>query len=209
VRYLARAIRPFPNRDFFFIKSVRKRAVETLHLQGGSRVLDAGCGAGGTFPHLIQAVGPLGEVVGIEISPEAAINARRRIEANHWKNADVAVGDARTIQLAGKFDGLVMFAAPDVYASPEAIANLFVYLKPTARVVIFGAKLSNRRLGALPNLILRMLMKLSFTTTPALDDTPLSAIENRVVNVHMWEYLLGCMFLAWGSVAPHEGERSP
>jgi ubiquinone/menaquinone biosynthesis C-methylase UbiE len=64
-------------------------------------VTDAGCGLGGTFPYLIGAVGPLGEVVGVEISPEAAINARKRIEANHWKNVHLVVGDARMVQLAG------------------------------------------------------------------------------------------------------------
>jgi SAM-dependent methyltransferase len=209
VRYLARVIRPFPNWDFFFIKSLRQRAVEALQLKPGSRVLDAGCGPGGTFPYLAEAVGPTGEVVGVEISPEAAINARRRIESNHWKNVHVLVGNAKTIQLAGMFDGLVMFAAPDVYASPEAIANLFAHLKPDARIAIFGAKLSYHRLGALPNSVLRMVMKLSFTTTPALDDSPLSAIGNRIAHLHMQEYVLGCMFLAWGSVVPQgsEGRR--
>jgi hypothetical protein len=140
----------------------------------------------------------------VELSPEAAINARRRIEANRWKNVHVFVGNATTIQLAGMFDGLVMFAAPDVYASPDAIANLFSHLRPDARVVIFGAKLSHHRLAALPNSVLKM--KLSFTTTPAVDDSPLSAIEDRIADVHMQEYVLGCMFLAWGSVVSHGGE---
>jgi hypothetical protein len=122
---------------------------------------------------------------------------------NHWENVHLVVGDARTVQLAGMFDGLVMFGAPDVYASPEAIANLFAYLKPDARVVIFGAKLSRRRLGVLPNSVLQVLMKLSFSTTPALDDTPLLAIENRMADLHIEEYILGCMFLAWGPVVFH------
>jgi SAM-dependent methyltransferase len=200
VRFLAPVIRPFPDWDLFFIKSLRQRAVEELQLKPGSRVLDAGCGPGGTFPFLTAAVGPSGEVVGVEISPEASMNAQRRIETNHWKNVRLIVGDARTVQLDGLFDGLVMFAAPDVYASPEAIANLFAYLKPQAKVVVFGAKLSHHRLGALANPVLHMLMKLSFETTPALDDRPLATIESRVADVHLLEYLSGCMFLAWGSV---------
>jgi ubiquinone/menaquinone biosynthesis C-methylase UbiE len=77
VHYLARLIRPFPNFDFFFIKSLRQAAVDALRLQKGNRVLDVRCGPGGTFPYLVEAVGSSGEVVGIEISPEVAINAKK------------------------------------------------------------------------------------------------------------------------------------
>jgi cyclopropane fatty-acyl-phospholipid synthase-like methyltransferase len=101
------------------MRPLRERAVRALHLKEGNRVLDAGCGPGGTLLDLVEAVASAGEVVGVEISPETAMNAKRRIEANRWRNVQVIVGDARTVRLTGMFDGL-MFAAPDVYASPEA-----------------------------------------------------------------------------------------
>ena len=96
-RYLVRLIRPFPDFDVFFIKSLRQRAVHLLQLMPGDRVLDTGCGPGGSFPYLLDAVGPSGEVVGVEISPEIAINARKRIEKNGWNNVRVTVADARTL----------------------------------------------------------------------------------------------------------------
>jgi hypothetical protein len=65
---------------FFFIKSLRQKAVQLLQLKPGNRVLAVGCGPGGSFPYLVDAVGPSGEVIGVEISPEVVINARRRIE---------------------------------------------------------------------------------------------------------------------------------
>jgi tRNA A58 N-methylase Trm61 len=119
------------------MKSLRRRAAVELQLKPRSRVLDAGCGPRGTFPYLVDRVGPHGEVIGIEISPESATNARRRIQANHWNNVQVIECDAKTIKLTGMFDGLVMFAAPDVYASPEAVANLLPHLKDDARVVVW------------------------------------------------------------------------
>src|SRR5438093_3841214 len=112
-RYLVHLIRPFPNFDFSFIKPVRRRAVELLHLKEGDRVLDMGCGPGGNFPYLVRAVGPSGEVVGAEISPEVAINARRRIAKNGWKNVQVIEADARTVRLTDTFAGALMFAAAD------------------------------------------------------------------------------------------------
>jgi SAM-dependent methyltransferase len=197
-RYLVRLIRPFPNYDFFFIKSLRQRAVAALQLKPGTRVLDAGCGPGGTFPYLVDGVGPTGAVVGVEISPEVAINAKRRIEANRWNNVQLVVGDARIIKLEGKFDGLVMFAAPDVYASPEAIANLLPYLNADARVIAFGAKLSRRSIGKMFNVLFRSLMKLSFKSTPALNHAPWGVFEGELTEIHVREYFFGCMFLAWG-----------
>jgi SAM-dependent methyltransferase len=199
VRYLARLIRPFPNFDFFFIKSLRRSAVKELRLRKGSRVLDAGCGPGGTFRYLVEAVGSSGEVVGVEISPEVAINAKRRIEDQRWRNVQVIEGDARTVRLHGKFDGLVMFAAPDVYASPEALANLLPYLKEDVRVVAFGAKLSRRRLAGVLNLLFQSLMQLSFSTTPRLNHAPWHVLENWLTEIDVREYFFGCMFLASGS----------
>lgn len=76
VHYLDRITRHFPNFDFFFIKSVRRRAAELLDLRKGSRVIDAGCGSGGSFPFLAGEVGDSGEVVGVEISPESTKSAR-------------------------------------------------------------------------------------------------------------------------------------
>jgi hypothetical protein len=92
-----------------------------------------------------------------------------------------------------------MFAAPDVYASPQAIANLLPYLKEDARVMLFGVKLSERRLGSVPNLLFRSLMKLSFSSTPQLNYEPWCALKDRLVDIQVQEYLGGAMFLAWGT----------
>jgi len=95
---------------------LRKKAVHVMQLPEGGRVLDVGCGTGGCFPYLRDAVGQLGEVVGVEISPEVARTAEKRIDVNHWSNVQVVVGDARTVALKRPFDGMMMFGAPDAYA---------------------------------------------------------------------------------------------
>jgi len=199
-RYLVHLIRPFPDFDFFFIKPLRRKAVQLLQLKPGDRVLDVGCGPGGSFPYLVDAVGPTGEVVGLEISPEVAINARRRIEKNRWRNVLVIEGDARTVELQGKFDGVLMFAAADVYACPQSLANVFPSLKNDACVVAFGAKLSHHRSGKVLNPLLRLLWKLSFSSTPAVNYEPWGPLKDRSDELHVEEHFFGCMFLAWGSI---------
>ena len=200
-RYLIRLTKPFPDFDFSFIKPVRQKAVELLNLKSGDRVLDVGCGPGGSFPYLVHAVGSSGEVVGVEISPEISVNARRRIAKNRWKNVEVIEAAAQEVQLTGMFDGLLMFAAADVYASEEALENIFPHLRDNARIAAFGAKLSSNRLGVILNPVLRMLFKLSFSTTPRPNYEPWHLLAERVEKLEIKEYFGGSMFLASGSVA--------
>ena len=198
--HLARLLRPFPDFDPSFIKPVRQKAVGLLDLKEGDRVLDVGCGGGGSFPYLVRAVGQSGQVVGVEISPEIGINARRRIEKNRWRNVEVIEASAEEAHLTGTFDGLLMFAAADVYASEEALENLFPHLNEKARVAAFGAKLSSSRLRRILNPFLRMLFNLSFSTTLRPDYEPWRSLARRVEKLNVEEYFFGLMFLVSGSV---------
>ncbi len=196
-RLLARLIRPFPDFDPAFIKPLRQRAVDLLNLKVGDRVLDVGCGPGGSFPYLVHAVGQSGQVVGVEISPVISINARKRVEKNGWRNVEVIEADARTVHLTGTFDGLLMFAT-DVSLLEEALENMFPHLRNNARVVVFGAKMSSNRLGQIWNPLLRMLFTLTFSTTPTPDHEPWRRVAKHVEQLAVEEHCSGLMFLAWG-----------
>ena len=203
-RYLIRLIRPFPDFDFAFIKPLRAKAVALLDLSPGGRALDLGCGPGGSLPYLRDAVGPSGEVVGVEISQEVAINAQQRIARHRWSNVRVIAQSAQTVALTGQFDGALMFGAPDVYASQEALDNILPHLVPGARIALFGAKTSRRRMGWILNPLLRRLFpKLSFQTTPVPDEEPWRLLAGHLQELTSDEYFFGWMFLASGTVSNH------
>jgi SAM-dependent methyltransferase len=199
-KYLSRLIRPFPNFDFFFIKSVREKAVQALQLSPGGQVLDIGCGGGGSFPYLVKAVTSTGTVVGVDISPQSCINARHRVERNGWKNVEVIEAAADRVYLAGRYDGALMFAAADVYASESALANILPYLRDLARVTIFGAKLSDGLLSKLLNpFFLFMFRKLS-PATPIPDQAPWALLASHLEDLNIQEFFFGSMFLACGTL---------
>ena len=195
-RYLIRLIRPFPDFDFAFIRPVRAQAVALLDLSPGDRALDLGCGPGGSLPYLRDAVGPSGEVVGVEISHDVAINAERRIARHGWSNVQVIADSAQAVALTGRFDGVLMFGAPNVYASQVALDNILPHLVPGARIAFFGAKTSRRRTGWILNPLLRTLFpKLSFRTTPVPDDEPWRLLAGHLDRLTIEEYFFGWMSL--------------
>ena len=207
VRLLSGLVKPFPDFDFGFIKPVRDRAVALLLFKPGDRVLDAGCGSGGSLPYLVQAVGPIGEVVGVELSPDSASHARRRAEKNGWRNVDVVVSAVAEADLAGTYDGLLMFAAPDVYASNASLDRLVPYLGEGARAVFFGRKRSTRRFGWLLNGLLNLAMtRLSLPNTPGLEAEPWKFVAARVHDLRIEEYFHDWMFLASGTLGSAKGD---
>ena len=202
-KYLSRIIRPFPNFDFFFIKGIRDKAVEALQLRLGSRVLDLGCGGGGSFPYLVKAVGANGTVAGVDISPQSCKNARRRVKSNGWCNVEVFEAPAEKVELTGVYDGALMFAAPDVFASETALAHILPRLKDQARVAIFGAKLSDNRWGALLNPLLQGVTKKLSPHTPVPDEAPWLLLSKQLEEFQIQQYFFGSMFLAYGTIRQH------
>ncbi|MFI5001053.1 MAG: class I SAM-dependent methyltransferase [Reyranellales bacterium] len=100
--------------------------------QPGERVLDVGCGTGGTTAALAHAVGSQGQVLGVDISEPLVAGARARKIAN----ATFAANDATTYPFeAASFDlvfsrfGVMFFADP-----VAAFKNLRRALKPTGRL---------------------------------------------------------------------------
>jgi ubiquinone/menaquinone biosynthesis C-methylase UbiE len=63
-----------------FAEPELRSLIASLRLRPGMRVLDAGCGTGEALNWLLEAVGPDGEVVGIDLSaPHAAVARSRAI----------------------------------------------------------------------------------------------------------------------------------
>lgn len=200
VRLLAPLVRPFPDFDFGFIKPLRGRAADLLDLHVGDRVIDAGCGPGGSLPHLRERVGDAGQVVGVEISDDAARNARRRVDKQGWRNVEVVTSSAHTVHLTGAFDGLLMFAAPDVFASAPALRHLASFLKDGARLVAFGPALSDARPGRLLNPLLRGALTALSPSTPGLTYEPWSLLARCTEDLRVERYAGGSMFLASGTL---------
>ncbi len=122
---------------------------------------------------------------------------------------EVAVSAAAEAELNDKYDGLLMFAAPDVYASKASLDRLFPNLEEGARVVFFGGKRSTRRFGWLLNGLLNLaLTKFSLPTTPGLEAEPWRHVAPRLYDLQIEEYFYGWMFLASGTLGSAKKDAS-
>ena len=63
-----------------------RSVIETLDFPLGSRGLDAGCGIGLQALLLAEAIGPTGNVTGVDLSPAFLRCARKMAEASHLRN---------------------------------------------------------------------------------------------------------------------------
>jgi ubiquinone/menaquinone biosynthesis C-methylase UbiE len=102
----------------------------------GERVLDIGCGGGGTTIAIAQAVGPSGEVLGIDISPDLTTASTQRANEASVSNIRFICADASTVQLPdAPFDRLFSRFGSMFFPEPhQAFANLHSLLRPGARI---------------------------------------------------------------------------
>lgn len=116
------------------LQPLGRRVMEALALQPGERVLDVGCGAGATTLELATAVGPNGEVVGIDISRPLLDVARRRTAGA--SGVRFLEGDAQTYPFeSGSFDAVFSRFGVMFFADPTAaFASLRRALRPGGRI---------------------------------------------------------------------------
>src|SRR6202048_1017976 len=108
--------------------------IDRAKAKAGERIVDVGCGCGGTTIALAQKSGPTGHVLGIDISAPMLARARQLVPAG--LPADFALADATVYPfvpasfdlLASRF-GVMFFAEPVL-----SFANLRRALRPSGRL---------------------------------------------------------------------------
>lgn len=113
-----------------------ERAMAALAPRAGERVLDVGCGCGGTSLELARRVTASGSVLGVDISEPMLARARERTTAERMAHVRFVAADAQTHAFTpGAADGVFSRFGIMFFADPTAaFANLRTALQPDGRL---------------------------------------------------------------------------
>ncbi len=118
------------------IAPIGEALLKKAEFKPGERVLDLGCGGGGTTIAIAKSVAPAGDVLGIDISQDLTTASTKRAADAGVSNIRFMCADAANVQLAdGPYDRLFSRFGSMFFSEPhKAFANLASLLRPGARI---------------------------------------------------------------------------
>lgn len=125
------------------IKKYRKMIVGFLELSKGDIVVEIGCGTGLNFSLVLDAIGPKGKLIGVDITDQMLEQAKKRIQKNGWKNVELVQKDISEYDFPNELDGV--FSTGALQYTPQydqVIKKCYNALKIGKKIAIFDLKMS-------------------------------------------------------------------
>lgn len=178
----------------------RREGVSVLELEKGAVVLDIACGTGFNFPFLVEAIGPEGRVVAVDISPAMLQRARGYALKNGWENVEFILGDVTETRLPEADAAAAFWCLVSIPHYRLALKNIVSSLRNGGRLAVLDFKRMDSFPGRVLNPIFEMIGRM---THQDVTREPWLAMEEILASLEMreWKFggvLLSNVYLAWG-----------
>jgi len=174
----------------------RRRLIALLPVRPGNVVLDVGCGTGLCFPRLQAKIGPTGQIIGIDESPDMLDIARRHIADQGWENVTLVTAPVDHAPIPTVADAALFSAVHDIMQSQPALDNVFAHLRTGAWVAAAGGKWT--RAGLLSLDPITYAVHEPYVRSFAGFDKPWRLLERMLVDFTVTEVAFGTGYLAAG-----------
>jgi demethylmenaquinone methyltransferase/2-methoxy-6-polyprenyl-1,4-benzoquinol methylase len=122
-------------------RAQRLRAVQALGLRAGDTVVDIACGTGLNFALIEEAIGPDGQIVGVDLTDAMLARAQDRIVAKGWSNISLVHADAAEFDFPAEVDAILStYALTQVPECTQVIARGAAALSGGGRWVVLDVK---------------------------------------------------------------------
>jgi ubiquinone/menaquinone biosynthesis C-methylase UbiE len=126
----------------FYPWKFRSKGADALGNVWGKRVLEVGCGNGLNFKHLLEKIGPGGELIGIDISKGMIDVAQTRCGRSLWSNVYTYVADAGEYRACSPFDAVYFGLSFTILDDPSRVLhNILSQLRPGGRIVVLETRI--------------------------------------------------------------------
>ncbi len=138
-------------------KKYRDWGLKKLSAQPGEKILEIGFGTGHCLVALANAVGPLGQVIGLDISDGMLAIAQERLRQEGLnERSDLLLGDAANLNFieSGSLDAIFMSFTLELFDNPEiprVLQECHRILKPGGRITVVSMSKTNP-----PNMAVRL-----------------------------------------------------
>ena len=161
-------------------------------------MLEVGCGTGRNLHLLVEAVGPTGEVFGIDCCDTMLAKARELSNRHQWHNVKLWQEDATEMRLPAPVDRVLFSLSYTVIPKPvTALEKAWEYLLPKRHVVIMDGKLAYGLLGRLSRSLVIFLSKATVFGDP--DRHPWEDLKKLTPQVEMEEVNFGTYYVCRGT----------
>jgi ubiquinone/menaquinone biosynthesis C-methylase UbiE len=166
---------------------MRRKAVAAMALRPGGTALEVGVGSGRNLPYLLDAVGPSGAVIGVDLSPGMLSEARKLVDRRGASNVQLIEANAATVDYERDFDAVLFSLSYSVIPAdvrPTALDRAWERLRPGGRLVVLDGGIARTRLRPIIAPIARQLTKLgpgNPDTNPIDDLARLGEVVSRPV----------------------------